>query len=107
MTLGRRSALGCSALLLLGLVLPCAAGAADVRDRTIKVGIGLNADHPQGQAVRRFGEIVAQNSGGKLKVRLFADGSTILRAIAAVVAPLSGGERHAVLSGTAERIYRI
>ena len=67
---GRR----CAAVLL-GLVLPFAAGAADVRDRTIKVGIGLNADHPQGQAVRRFGEIVAQRSDGKLKVRLFADGS--------------------------------
>lgn len=75
MTLGRRSALGRSALSLLGLVLPFAAGAADVRDRTIKVGIGLSADHPQGQAVRKFGEIVAQKSEGKLKVRLFADGS--------------------------------
>lgn len=38
---------------------------------------------------------------------LFADGPTILRAIAAVVAPLSEGERRAVLRGTAERIYRI
>ena len=63
------------ALLLLGLILPFAAGAADVRERTIKVGIGLSAAHPQGQSVQRFSEIVAQKSDGKLKVRLFADGS--------------------------------
>ena len=31
--------------------------------------------HAQGQSVQRFGEIVAQKSDGKLKVRLFADGS--------------------------------
>ncbi len=63
------------ALLLLGLVLPFAAGAADIRERTIKVGIGLGAAHPQGQSVQHFSELVAQKSGGKLRVRLFADGA--------------------------------
>ena len=60
---------------LLGLVLPLAAGAADVRERTIKVGIGVSAAHPQGQSVQHFGEVVARKSDGKLKVRLFADGA--------------------------------
>ena len=39
--------------------------------------------------------------------RLFATGRTILGAIAAAVSGLSEAERRAVLSGTAERIYRI
>lgn len=39
--------------------------------------------------------------------RLFATGRTILGAIAAAVAGLSEAEKKAVLSGTAERIYRI
>jgi len=39
--------------------------------------------------------------------RLFADGSTILRAAAAAVSSLSDRERHAVLGGNAERLYRI
>jgi predicted TIM-barrel fold metal-dependent hydrolase len=39
--------------------------------------------------------------------RLFAESATILRTIEAVVAPLSDGEQRAVLSGTAERVYRI
>lgn len=60
--------------LIAGLALATAAP-AQVQDRTIKVGIGLTADHPQGQAVTRFGEIVGERSGGKLKVRLFAGGS--------------------------------
>ena len=38
---------------------------------------------------------------------LFADGPKILRAIKGAVAGLSDGERHAVLMGTAERVYRI
>jgi hypothetical protein len=33
--------------LLFGLCAASAASAADIRDRTIKVGIGLSADHPQ------------------------------------------------------------
>jgi TRAP-type transport system periplasmic protein len=64
------------ALLLMGSVLPCLpAGAQNISDRTIKVGIGLTADHPQAQAVNKFGELVSERSGGKMKVRLFASGA--------------------------------
>ena len=46
--------------------------------------------------------------GSNLPVdRLFASGPKILDAIAATVADLSNDERHAVLIGTAERVYRI
>jgi tripartite ATP-independent transporter DctP family solute receptor len=49
--------------------------AQDVQSRTIKVGIGLTADHPQGQSVQKFADIVKEKSGGKLNVRLFAGGA--------------------------------
>lgn len=58
-----------------GLLFASTAAAQNIQDRTIKVGIGLTADHPQGVAVTKFGEIVAAKSGGKLKVRLFAGGA--------------------------------
>ena len=64
-----------TALLIAGLVAASAAEAQDIRERNIKVGIGLSADHPQGQSVTRFAELVEQKSGGKIKVRLFAGGS--------------------------------
>jgi tripartite ATP-independent transporter DctP family solute receptor len=48
---------------------------ADIKDRTLRVGIGLNDDHPQALAVKRFGDIVGQKTGGKIKVKLFASGT--------------------------------
>ena len=42
-----------------------------IKERTIKAGIGLNEDHPQGQGLKKFAELVDQKSGGKLKVQNF------------------------------------
>jgi tripartite ATP-independent transporter DctP family solute receptor len=55
---------------------PDAAGSAKpaesaIKERTIKAGIGLNEDHPQGQGLKKFAEIVEQKSGGKMKVQTF------------------------------------
>jgi TRAP-type transport system periplasmic protein len=58
-----------------GLLAASAASAQDISERTIKVGIGLTKDHPQAQSVEKFGDLLAEKSGGKLKVKLFADGS--------------------------------
>ena len=49
--------------------------AAQVKERVFKVGIGLSEDHPQALAVKRFGELLAQKSGGKLGAKLFASGT--------------------------------
>jgi TRAP-type transport system periplasmic protein len=58
---------------LLGLV---AAGttalAQDIQERTIKFGHLNNTDHPTSMGVRKFAEIVAAKSGGKIKVQEFA-----------------------------------
>src|SRR6188768_3347564 len=48
------------------------AGAQDIQERTIKFGHLNNAGHPTSLGVRKFGEIVAAKSGGKIKVQEFA-----------------------------------
>lgn len=63
------------AILLTGLLAGVAAEAQDISERTIKVGIGLADDHPQALSVEKFGELVDQKSGGKIKVKLFASGT--------------------------------
>jgi tripartite ATP-independent transporter DctP family solute receptor len=45
--------------------------AQDVQERTIKFGHLNNPDHPVSLGARRFAEIVAAKSGGKLKVQEF------------------------------------
>ncbi|USG67368.1 TRAP transporter substrate-binding protein [Brevibacillus ruminantium] len=43
--------------------------ATGIQERSIKAGIGLNEDHPEGQGLKKFAELVDQKSGGKLKVQ--------------------------------------
>jgi tripartite ATP-independent transporter DctP family solute receptor len=47
------------------------AQAQDVQERTIKFGHLNNTDHPVSLGVKRFGELLAAKSGGKLKVQEF------------------------------------
>jgi TRAP-type transport system periplasmic protein len=62
-----RSTLAC-ALIALG---SAAATAQDVQERTIKFGHLNNTDHPVSAGVKKFAEILAAKSGGKLKVQEF------------------------------------
>jgi len=48
---------------------------AEIRERTLRFTHQNSLEHPQGQGVRRFVELVEQGSGGKIKVRQFASGS--------------------------------
>ncbi len=62
--------------LMLGLTVLCmaampAAQAQDIQERTIKFGHLNNADHPVSLGVKRFAELLAAKSGGKLKVQEF------------------------------------
>ena len=54
------------------LVAAAGAGAQDIQERTIKFGHLNNPDHPTSLGVRKFAEIVAARSGGKIKVQEFA-----------------------------------
>jgi TRAP-type transport system periplasmic protein len=57
------------------LCFAAAAQAQDIKERTIRVGIGLSEEHPQAMAVRKFGELLKASSGGKITVKLYASGS--------------------------------
>ncbi|MEZ0309849.1 MAG: TRAP transporter substrate-binding protein, partial [Ramlibacter sp.] len=45
------------------------ANAQDIQERTIKFGHLNNTDHPVSMGVKRFAELLAAKSGGKLKVQ--------------------------------------
>jgi len=66
---GRRSFHLAAAALGLALALP--ALAQDIQERTIRFGHLNNADHPVSLGTKRFAELVAAKSGGKLKVQEF------------------------------------
>jgi len=58
------------------LALACAAPsvlAQDVKERNLKFAFSLAKDHPLGQGAQKFADLVAQKSGGKIKVTLFAN----------------------------------
>ena len=57
------------AALALALVPAGAAIAQDIQERTIKFGHLNNPDHPVSLGTKRFAELVAAKSGGKLKVQ--------------------------------------
>ncbi len=65
----RRKTLTAVSALLLAAALP--AMAQDIQERTIRFGHLNNADHPVSFGVKRFSELVAAKSGGKMKVQEF------------------------------------
>jgi tripartite ATP-independent transporter DctP family solute receptor len=65
-----RSLLTTVCLLAAALCSPVAA--QDIQERTIRIGHLNNTDHPTSTGVKKFAELVAAKSGGKLKVQEFA-----------------------------------
>jgi tripartite ATP-independent transporter DctP family solute receptor len=66
----------CAVALAANTLLPhSAAWAQDIKSRTIKFAFQNQGEHPQAQGARKFGELVAAKSGGKIKVRTFAGGT--------------------------------
>ncbi len=70
-----RRHLTCGALALSGLLLTLGAAQAqdiqDIQDRNLKFAFSLAKDHPLGQGAQKFADLVAEKSGGKMKVSLF------------------------------------
>ena len=64
--------------------------------KVLKVGIGLSEDHPQGIAIKKFGEILSQKTGGKLTAKLFASGT--LGNDVTMISALRGGTQEMVCS---------
>jgi len=64
-------------LLLAALALAAAGtcAAADIKERTIKFPIVNQLDHPQGIGAKKFADLVAAKSEGKIKVKVFPGGT--------------------------------
>lgn len=65
------------ALAAIGAMALCVAAspalAQDIKERNLKFAFSLAKDHPLGQGAQKFADLVAQKSGGKIKVTLFAN----------------------------------
>jgi TRAP-type transport system periplasmic protein len=93
------------AVVLLAAFVTTGAVAQDIKERTIKVGIGLNDDHPQGLAVKFFGEQLARKSGGKMTVKLYASGQ--LGNDVTMISALQGGTQEMVVPDTSTLVSQI
>lgn len=76
-----------SPLVLGSLLATVDAGAADVKERAIKLSYVTSKDSPYGLGVTRFAELVSQKSEGKIKVRGYSDGQ-----LGAEVQSISGAQ---------------
>ena len=65
------------------------AGAQDIKERTIKFALNGPEGHPAVAGMKKFAEIVAAKSGGKMKVNLFLAG--VLGSDQANVSAIQGG----------------
>jgi tripartite ATP-independent transporter DctP family solute receptor len=75
------------------------ASAQDIKERTIRFGFGNPDTSPSGLGAKRFADLVAQKSGGKLKLRLF--GSAQLGADMQMQTALIGGSQEMMVGSTA------
>ncbi len=71
------------------LLVPAAVFAADINKHTFKFAFQNTMEHPQGQGVVKFAELVEAKSGGKMKVKLFPSG--MLGGDLQTVSALQGG----------------
>ena len=76
----------------LAVTLVFAAGtslAADIKERNVKFPIVNAIDHPQGLGAQKFVDVVSKQSGGKIKVKIFANG--VLGGEQQVASAMQGG----------------
>ncbi|MDM0035757.1 TRAP transporter substrate-binding protein, partial [Variovorax sp. J22P271] len=62
-------------LVALSAVLALAGAQAQVKERTLKFAFQNQTGHPQAQGAQKFADLVAQKSGNKITVKLFAGGA--------------------------------
>jgi TRAP-type transport system periplasmic protein len=74
------------------------AQAQDIQERTIKFGHLNNTDHPTSTGVKKFAEIVAAKSGGKIKVQEFP--SSQLGSELAQQSSMQGGVQEMLVAST-------
>jgi TRAP-type transport system periplasmic protein len=72
-----------------------AAHAADIKERTIKLAVVTAPDHMINVGAARFGELIEKKSGGKMKVKVFANGT--LGGEVQAISALQGGTLEATI----------
>ena len=91
--------------LLAGAIAPAfllagvAISAANGQEKSIKLGIGLAENHPQGMGAARLAELIEKKSGGKLKVKVYYSGS--IGDDVRMVSALKGGVQEMTIPSTA------
>lgn len=85
----KRFALSALAALSLGLTALAPSHAADIHEHSIKFASQNNKGHPQVIGMQKFADLVAEKSGGKIRVRLFPGG--VLGGDLETVSALQGG----------------
>ena len=84
---------------LAAMLFVATAGAADLKERTLKLSYVTAKDSPYGLGVEKFAEIAAKKSDGKLKVKGYSDGQ--LGAEVASISSTQGGVIEMSLVSTA------
>ena len=76
--------------------------AADIKERSVKLPIVNNIDHPQGVGARKFADLIEQKSGGKIKVKVFPGGT--LGGEQQVASAMQGGTVEASMMAPAQLV---
>jgi tripartite ATP-independent transporter DctP family solute receptor len=81
------------------LLMADASIAADISKRAIKLGYGIPKEHPLGQGVNRFAELVSEKSDGKITVRGYP--ANTLGPEAQMISATQGGVQEMVIPSSA------
>ena len=79
--------------------------AADIKERTLKFPIVNAIDHPQGLGAQKFSDVVDKKSGGKIKIKVFPNGT--LGGEQQVAAAMQGGTIEISMMGTTQLVSTI
>jgi tripartite ATP-independent transporter DctP family solute receptor len=79
--------------------------AADIKERSIKLPIVNQLDHPQGLGAKKFADLVSAKSGGKMKVKIFPGGT--LGGEQQVASAMQGGTVEASMMAPAQLVGMI
>ena len=77
-----------ASLLALTICSP-SAYAADIKERTLKLPVVTAIDHPLGVGTAKFSELVEKKSGGKIKMKVYANGT--LGGEVQIISAMQGG----------------
>lgn len=79
-----------AAMAACGLMVSAAtASAADIKERNMRIAIANNPGHPQFEGAQKLADVVAQKSGGKIKIKVF--GGATLGKDTQVTSSMQGG----------------